>query len=486
MTTKTTKDWSEEEEEGDAAFSKDSITVRIPPEKHSTPTDVEKAPKKKETTLLFNIPKPPMETDTSATREPSMASETPPSRARSTSEGMATRAKATKPVLKTAQANNSLLSTIEAALEAVNTMSSKVLAKATVIKQLETAIEIIKEELKAKEVKQTESTTAFNEKDMKALDKKVDFIDNILTNEPPKSWAQVTATPTPMPSPATGQPAMVTEKKQQLKKARKERAQYEVTLTTSGAPASTNQIIASTPYKDITERLQKIVDKASLPDTPQLQGVNKLGRDTVRVQVKTSEGAKAIKNANIDWNEAYTGMKLYKPKYGVVVHGVPTYTINFNDDHSEIKDEWEKQNARNEIKITSITPLRKAKERHRPTAHQSIVVFTEDAAAADRCIKLGFFINSQKLKAERYAPHLHINQCYKCHGYGHRSTTCKKKEKCGKCAEDHPTAQCMLETFNCVNCEGKHEAWHIECPTRSMEGRRLATLRMETSPFYTA
>jgi len=86
----------------------------------------------------------------------------------------------------------------------------------------------------------------FNQKDMKVLDKKVDFIVKVLTNEPPKSWAQVAATPTPTHSPATGQSAMATEKKQQLEKARKERAQYEVTLTTSGAPASTNQIIAST------------------------------------------------------------------------------------------------------------------------------------------------------------------------------------------------------------------------------------------------
>ena len=44
-----------------------------------------------------------------------------------------------------------------------------------------------------------------------------------------------------------------------------------------------------------------------------------------------------------------------------------------------------------------------SKEQHRPTAHQSIVVFTKDAAGADRCIKLGFFIDSQKLKAEKYA-----------------------------------------------------------------------------------
>jgi len=55
-----------------------------------------------------------------------------------------------------------------------------------------------------------------------------------------------------------------------------------------------NEIITSMSYKDITERLQKAVDKAALPDKPQLQGVNKLGRDMIRVQVRTREGAKAV------------------------------------------------------------------------------------------------------------------------------------------------------------------------------------------------
>jgi hypothetical protein len=147
-------------------------------------------------------------------------------------------------------------------------------------------------------------------------------------------------------------------------------------LSTSDASASMNEVITSTPYKDITERLQKTVDKATLPDKPQLQGANKLGRDRVHVQVKTSEGVKAIKDANIDWNQAYTGMKLYKPKYGIVVHGpwamgyrVPMDAINLNANYHEMKKEWERQNTNNEIKITSITPLRKAREQYRPTTH---------------------------------------------------------------------------------------------------------------------
>ena len=473
MTTRTTKERGEEEEEGKDAFSKDSIMVRTPPK----------------------------------------------NMARNTSEGTTTRGKAAKPALKTAQADNSLSLTVEAALktpasgkattrtsghnadtpdnnelinkaEAAIVMLQKPSLSADTKADIAALIKEMIERLKplptptnhAEKAKEAEPTIAFNEKDLKALDKKMDLIVNILMKEPPKSWAQKVAAEPPS---AAKQPAPM---KQYFQEARKDRSQYEVTLTTSDAPASTHELIKSTPHKDISNCLQKMIDKATLPGKPQLEGVNKLGRDIIRMRAETKEGAKTIKEANINWDNAYPGMRVYKPKYGVVVHGVPTHTINFNTDtgdYSETKNEWQRQNTNSKITITNITTLRKARQRHRPTAHQSIVIFTEDAKAADHCIQHGFFIDKQILKAERYAPHLHITQCYKCHGYGHRATNCKKKEKCGKCAEEHPTTECTSDTPKCVNCNGKHEAWNIECPARSTEGKRLTALRMETSPFYT-
>src|SRR5271170_7980966 len=66
-----------------------------------------------------------------------------------------------------------------------------------------------------------------------------------------------------------------------------------------------------------------------------------------------------------------------------------------------------------------------------------------------------------KHKVERYAPQWHLNQCYKCHGFGHRATFCKRKEKCGKGSkEDHTTANCTANKYQYVNCKGEHEAWH--------------------------
>jgi hypothetical protein len=472
------------------------------------------APKKKETTLLLNNA---METETDMSRAPEVP-ETPPSMARNTSEGINKGGKAAKPALKMAQANNSIASTVEttpkipaprkaftrissrnantsnnielikkaeAAITMLQKPSPSADAKANIAALLEVMIESLKQlpttVNHAEKVTEAEPTIALNGKDLKALDKKMDLIVNILMKEPPKSWAQMAAA---APPPAAKQPAAT---KQQFQEARKDRSQHEVSLTTTNAPASTHELIKTTPHKDISDRLQKMIDKANLPGRPQVEGVNKLGRDIIRIRAETKDGAKTINEASINWNDAYPGMRIYKPKYGVVVHGVPTHAINLDTgDYIETKDEWQRQNANSKITITNITTLRKARQRHRPTPHRSIVVFTEDAKAADYCIRHGFVVDKQILKAERYAPHLHITQCYKCHGYGHRATNCKKKDKCGKCAEDHPTAECTSNTPKCVNCDGKHEAWHIECLARSTEGKRLTALRMETSPFYTS
>ena len=165
-------------------------------------------------------------------------------------------------------------------------------------------------------------------------------------------------------------------------------------------------------------------------------------------------------------------MRIYKSKYGLVVHEVPIETINqdFDMQHKTIF-ELQKQNAKINIIIKRITSLHKAKKQHKPTAYQFSVVFIEDAEVADRQIQNGFIINRQILKAKHYTPHLYITQCYKCHHYVHRASNCKNKEKCRKCSKEHFTHKCITNTLKCINCGEDHKAWHIECSARNAEGR---------------
>ena len=120
-----------------------------------------------------------------------------------------------------------------------------------------------------------------------------------------------------------------------------------------------------------------------------------------------------------------------------------------------------------------------------PTKHASIVIFTYDAEAADKCIRLGLNINYRNYPVEKYAPHLRITQCYKCHKYGHHAQHCRSKLKCGKCSsEEHITSECPSPIAKCLGCNGEHAAWDSTCPAREEEIKRLSNIRKTISQYY--
>jgi hypothetical protein len=319
-------------------------------------------------------------------------------------------------------------------------------------------------------------------KDKEVLERLAAIESHLCELKATKTYVQAAAT---LPSvPAIVKPALAPEKKQQLEQAKKERSQYEITVTANKAPKETKEALATTNYKDITAKCQDAINKANIEGSPTLKGINKLGKDALRLQFNSIEDAKTVRGTEVNWEEAYPGLAIHKPKYGVVIHGVPTGAIDMDGDYHETIKEWEAENAGRKIKIVKVSPLRR-KEKHKLTAHQSIVIFTEDPSAADQCIRLGFFIDNQRLKVEKYAPHLHINQCYKCHGYGHRSIHCKKKDRCGRCGQEGYIAiNCNAEKPCCANCNEPHEAWNIICPRRMEEGNKLHQMRLKAPPFF--
>jgi hypothetical protein len=335
-----------------------------------------------------------------------------------------------------------------------------------------------------------EPTITVNQSDVQAIDKKQDLIINLLQRD--KTYAEAISGTRPVATQQRQQTSpMATER---INKARKELSQYEISLTTSEAAKDIQERIQSAAHKNIMKALQEAIDEAKLEGNPQLEAVTKLGRGIVRMRVITKDGAKTIREANnINWNTAYAGIQIYKPRYGFVIHGVPVQAINLEPGYENSKeyentiDEWQKENAnRNNVTITCIKALtrRKPRTENIRKKHQSIIVFTDDTEAADRCIGNSFIIESQSLAAEKYAPHLQLKQCYKCHKFGHTAYNCIKKAQCGKCSHDHPTAECTTDDRRCINCGGDHEAWHIKCPERSIAGEKAQDERERQSPFF--
>ena len=52
--------------------------------------------------------------------------------------------------------------------------------------------------------------------------------------------------------------------------------------------------------KVIKAQFQKAVDKVTLPSTPKIVSINKLPRNTIRLQFKTTEQAEQVRKASIN------------------------------------------------------------------------------------------------------------------------------------------------------------------------------------------
>lgn len=238
------------------------------------------------------------------------------------------------------------------------------------------------------------------------------------------------------------------------------------------------------PMGILKTAFQRVINERSPQDKPIVQAVNTLGTTTLKLHFRSKDEATKIRSLNVDWDQAYEGIKLHNPQYGIVVHGVPMAVAEGTESKELIK-QWEEQNdVYGHLRITRITPLRRNNNR-RAAAQKSMIVFTENVSLANEIITRGFFLDSQVLKAERYASHLHINQCYRCHGFGHKSTHCNHKEKCVRCGkEDHRTNDCNATRPHCTNCKGHHEAWSLDCEKRNEEGWRLHQMRTNSPALF--
>lgn len=78
------------------------------------------------------------------------------------------------------------------------------------------------------------------------------------------------------------------------------------------------------------------------------------------------------------------------------------------------------------------------------------------------------FINYQRVRIE--PPNSKrdiIPQCLKCQQLGHTQNFCAQKERCVKCAGNHPTSKCPVPIDRkpkCANCSGEHTANYRGCP----------------------
>jgi hypothetical protein len=305
-----------------------------------------------------------------------------------------------------------------------------------------------------------------------------------------KTWAQVarnsTSNPEPQSSPRFNPH---TPKKLQVQaEIRQERAQHQITLTAVSAPAETKTLLAAATHTEITERCQRAIRSSIGESLPPLRGIQRLKSNDIRIICESSDEIAKLRQVN--WNNAYEGLVLHQPKFGVVIHDVPLHVIpqetlnasNASNATKPIIKQIEEQNSN--LNIAQMRPLRRNFKPSESTKSSSIVIFTHSVEAADQIIRRGIYISHRLYPAEKYTPQLRVTQCYNCRGFGHHAAQCRNKGVCGRCSGDHPTTSCSETIAKCSGCGGNHEAWHPECPRWQQESKRLKELSQNTPSLF--
>ena len=93
-----------------------------------------------------------------------------------------------------------------------------------------------------------------------------------------------------------------------------------------------------------------------------------------------------------------------------------------------------------------------------------LIILTFDSNTLPTEIKCGY----HNVRVDRYIPP--PLRCFKCNGFGHTASVCKKSISCTKCAEEHVRDECINRDIRCSNCNSEeHGALDRNCPVFKKE-----------------
>ena len=212
--------------------------------------------------------------------------------------------------------------------------------------------------------------------------------------------------------------------------------------------------------------MQNLIQQDDATANVTIKSIRKLAKHVVRIRCHTESDATKLRQ--LKWEEILGGATIVKTEYGIIIHGVPK---NLMENTEELMANIE---CVNQIKVKRIAPLIKhARNPDAPTL--SIIIFTETPEEANKCIDDIVVIERTLYNADKYTPQCQIKQCFNCQVFGPKADTCKRKPKCGRCAQEHETRNCTSEELACANCDDAHVAWHHECSRRQEIAQKMET-----------
>ena len=178
----------------------------------------------------------------------------------------------------------------------------------------------------------------------------------------------------------------------------------------------------------------------------------------------TDTVSKETAKHSVDWlNELGNDTKLVKPRFGVVVHRMPTEELRWLENKKEAMEKIMKENGMT-TKGHHLDDIAWLKNKDKPLGTSaSLGMWFDTPEAAEWTIRNGL-VCGQRYIGSVEAYQVTKKRCHRCLGYGHLAWSCRETMRCGHCSGEHEQRNCPPGTeARCADCSGPHATRDQSC-----------------------
>lgn len=183
--------------------------------------------------------------------------------------------------------------------------------------------------------------------------------------------------------------------------------------------------------------------------------------DRIRVTCRTEEELHLVKETAK--KVVVSGARVLNDQlYPIKIDNVNRFAV-LNQDGTVRDGAAETFGQENNVQIAKISWL---SNKETAKAYGSMVVYVTKGSDATRLLQEQYFnVEGESAFTRIFEQRNGPVQCYNCQAIGHKAFSCKKTQRCAKCAkEGHRHSECIEEIAKCVPCGGPHESFSRSCP----------------------